>query len=87
MTVPVEPVTVGGVLAIKCEIRNMEKDHEIRIYRATKTHTEQLTSGLYIQMGSSLEQRIFLSKRNTPGGVNVSIVGVYSGFSVLDQGE
>ena len=86
VTVPVYPVTVGGVLAIKCEIRNMENDHEIRMYRDTKTHTEQLTSGSYIYPGSSLEQRIFLAKRNTPGGVNVFFATIVD-VSVLDEGE
>ena len=86
VTVPVHPVTVGGVLAIQCEIRNMENDHEIRMYRDTKTHTEQLTLGSYIRPGSSLEQRIFLAKRNTPGGVSVFFATIVD-VSVLDEGE
>ena len=85
VTVPMQPVTVGGVLAIQCKIWNMETDHQIRMYRVTKTHTEQLTLGLmYVE--SSLGQRMFLAVRNTPGGVPVYFTTIVD-VSLLDQGE
>ena len=85
VTVAVKPVIVGGVLAIECKIWNMENDHTLRMYRVTKTHTEQLTSAM-TYMVSSLEQRIFLSRRNVPGGISVFFATIVD-VSVLDQGE
>ena len=85
VTVPVYPVTVGGVLAIQCEIRNMENDHEIRMYRVTKAHTEQLTSGPLYRV-SSLEQRIFVAKRDMPGKLTVFFATIVD-VVLLDQGE
>ena len=70
MTVPVHPITDGGVLAKECKIWNTENDQTLRIYQVTKTHTEQLTLAM-TYMVSSLEQRIFLSRRNVPGGITV----------------
>ena len=86
VTVPVKPVIVGGVLAIQCKIRNMGNDHTLRMYRATKTHTEQLTSGSDYMTSSSLGQRIFLSKRNMPGRITVFFATIVD-VSLLDQGE
>ena len=55
------------------------------MYRDTKTHTEQLTSGsLYKE--SSLQQRIFLARRNTPGGITVFFATIVNA-SLLDGGE
>ena len=84
VTVPVKPVIIEGVLAIQCKIRNMEKDHEFRMYPVANTHTEQLTSGL-IYMGSSLGQRIFLA-RNMPGRITVFFTTIVD-ISMLDEGE
>ena len=85
VTVPAQPVTVGGVLAIECKIWNMEKDHTVKIFRATKTHPEQLTLGSdYVT--SSLGQRLFLSRRNIPGRISVFFVTIVD-VSLLDQGE
>ena len=85
VTVRVHPITIGGILAIECKIWNMENDHTVKMFRATKTHTEELTSGL-IYMGSSLGQRIFLAKRNIPGGATVFFTTIID-ISMLDQGE
>ena len=86
VTVPVQPVIVGGVLAIECKIWNMENDHTLRMYRSTKTHTEQLTWGLDYMTASSLGQRIFLSRRNMPEGSTVFLATILD-ISMLDQGE
>ena len=85
VTVPVQPVTVGGVLAIQCQVQDMENDHEIRMYRDTKSHTEQLTSGP-VYRESSLGQRIFVAKRNMPGKLTVFFATIVD-VSLLDQGE
>ena len=85
VTVPVQPVTVGGILAIECKIWNMERDHTVKMFRATKTHTEQLTTGLFY-VGSSLGQRIYLSKKIMPKGVTVFFATIVD-VSMLDQGE
>ena len=85
VNVPMQPVTVGGVLAIECKIWNMEKDHTVKMFRATKAHTEQLTTGLFY-VGSSLGNRIFLSKRIMPKGVTVFFATIVD-ISTSDQGE
>ena len=84
--VPVHPVTVGGVLAIQCNIVNMANDHTVRMYRVTKMHTEQLTSGSDYMTSSSLGQRIFLAKRNMPGGITVFFATILD-VSMVDEGE
>ena len=85
VTVPVLPVTVGGILTIQCKIQNMENDHEIRMYRVTKTSTEQLTSGSDYKT-SSVGYRIFLARRSIAGGVNVFFTTIVD-ISMLDEGE
>ena len=85
VTVPVQPVTVGGILAIQCKISNMDSDHTVKMFRATKAYTEELTSGMTYQL-SSLGQRIFLSRRNVPGGATVFFATIVD-ISMLDQGE
>ena len=85
VTVPVHPVTIGGVLAIQCKISNMENDHTVKMFRATKIYTEELTTGMtYVE--SSLGERIFLSRRNVPGGVTLFFTTIVD-ISTLDQGE
>ena len=63
----------------------MENDHTVKMFRATKAYTEELTSGMTFQL-SSLGQRIFLSRRNVPGGVTVFFATIVD-ISMLDQGE
>ncbi len=45
LTLPVHPVTVGGVLGIQCEIQNMEEGYEVHLLRDVNGQTERLTTG------------------------------------------
>ena len=86
VTVPVHPVTVGGVLAIQCEIWNFEDGHIVKMFHVTESQIEELTTGLAIIPTSSFEQRIFLARRNTLGGTTVFFATIID-ISMLDEGE
>ena len=86
VTVPVHPVMVGGILAIQCEILDMNDDHIVKIFHVTKTSIQELTTGMDIILASSFGQRIFLARRNTPGGGTVFFATIVD-ISMLDEGE
>ena len=46
LTIPVHPVTVGGILAIKCQISNMENDHTVKMLRVINGRTEELATDI-----------------------------------------
>ena len=58
VSVPVHPVTVGGILAIQCKISDMDENHTVKMLRVTDESTEELTSGLRYSL-PSLEHRVF----------------------------
>ena len=85
MTIPVHPVTVGGVLAMQCEIQNIGDGYKVNILRVIKDRTEQITSGLtYFQ--SSLHQRVFLAERTMPGGTIMYFMTIVD-ISLMDSGK
>ena len=86
VTVAVRPVTVGGALAIKCEIWDIDDDHIVKLFHVTKTRIEELTTGMNIIMTSPFGQRIFLARRRTPGGTTVFFATIVD-ISLLDKGE
>ena len=86
VTVPVHPVTVGGVLAIKCEIWDMNEDHIVKMFHVTKTGIQEMTTGMTYVQASSFGQRIFLARRNMPGGATVFFATIVD-ISTLDEGE
>ena len=56
MSVPVHPITVGGILPIQCQINDMEDGNTVRIFRKINDQTEQITSGLtvlYVIIGTA----------------------------------
>ena len=85
VNVPVYPITVGGILAIKCQIWNMENDHTVEMFRVINGRTEKLTSGLRY-LSSSLEHRVFVTKRTVPGGIMAYFMTILD-VSMLDHGE
>ena len=85
VTVPVYPVTVGGVLAIQCEIQDIEKNHKMKMFRVINGQIEELTTDLrYIS--DVLGQRYFVTKRTTPGRKMVYFMTIVD-MSTLDAGE
>ncbi len=85
LTLPVHPVTVGGVLGIQCEIQNMEEGYEASLLRNTNGLTERLTSGI-TYVPSSLGQRVFVTERSMPGGIRVYFMTIVD-TSLLDSGK
>ena len=89
VTVPIHPLTVGGILAIQCHIQNMEDDYTVRMFRAINGRTEHLTTEM-IYFPSSVEQqgeqRLFVSKRTMPGGILVYFMTIVN-LSYDDEGE
>ena len=85
VTISVRPVTIGGILAIQCQIRNMEEGYTVRMLRVVNGQTEEISNGItYIP--SSLGQRVFVSKRTMPGGNTVYFMTI-TDVSLLDHGE
>ena len=85
VTVPVHPVAVGGVLAIQCEIQDVEENHIMRMFRVIKDQIEELTYDLRY-MSDVLEQRYFVTKRTIPGRKMVYFMTIVD-MSTLDAGE
>ena len=86
VTVPLQPVTVGGVLPIHCQISNMDhnSDFNVRMFRVTNGRTEVLTTD--IAYTSSLGNRVFVTRRSMPSGILVYFMTIID-ITVLDHGE
>ena len=85
VTVPVYPVSVGGVLAIQCEIQDVQENHKMKMFRVINDQIEELTSDLRY-MSDVLEQRYFVTKRTIPGRKMVYFMTIVD-MSTLDAGE
>ena len=85
VTVPVNPVTVGGILPIQCKISDIADDHRVKILRVTDDQTEEIASGLDY-LSSSFGQRVFITERRMSGGILVYFMTVVD-ISTLDEGE
>ena len=85
VTVPVNSVTIGSVLAIQCKIWDIEDNHKVKILRVTGDQTEEITSGLSYFV-SSLKHRVFVTERRMPGGILVHFMTIVD-ISMLDEGE
>ena len=42
LTSPVDPVTVGGVFALQCQVWNMKDSYKVNIFRVVNGDIEQL---------------------------------------------
>ena len=85
VTVPVDPVTVGRILPVQCQIRGFEDTHTVKMFRVINGQTEEITTGVtYIP--SSLGQRVFITERTMPGGILVYFMTIID-VSMLDQGQ
>ena len=85
VSLPIHPVTVGGILAVQCKLSNPETGYTVRILRVTSKHTEEIWFGArYMQ--STVEHRVFVSKRSIPGGDIVYFMTITQ-VSLQDQGR
>ncbi len=72
----VGPVTTGGILAIQCEIRNMEETYKVNFFHDAHGKTEQITLINNNYAETSLGQRSYLAKRTFQGGSHVFFLTV-----------
>ena len=79
------PVTVGGILAISCEIWNMQEGYTVNIFREFDGNTEQITMD-QTYAPSLLMQRVFVSKRMSSDGSAVYFMTVVD-VTAQDKGE
>ena len=79
------PAAVGGILAISCEIRNMQEEYTVSFYREFKDITEQISGGeLYYP--SALSQRVFISKGTSSTGNTIYLLTLVD-VSYDDNGQ
>ncbi|XP_072020663.1 uncharacterized protein [Amphiura filiformis] len=82
---PINPVVDGGILAINCNVQNMQSDYTVHFLRVVGKRNEQITVGdSYMQ--SSLLHRVFLATRPFSGGTVVYFLTLV-GISLEDKGK
>ena len=82
---PTKPVVVGGILAISCQVWNIQDDYTVHIVRVLESRTEQITNGEYITPTAE-SLNAFPTKRTFLGGSTVYFLTII-GVSNNDQGE
>ena len=70
VTTPINPVTVDGILAVQCQIWNIQNGDTVVLARTFEGGSEQISSGSRISE-SSAEDRVYLSIRTIPGGSTI----------------
>ena len=81
----ISPVTIGGLIAFQCRIRNMREEYSVDIARFHDGRIEQITTDR-VYHDSSLRNRVFLSTRVFPDRSRVFVVTLVD-VSKTDQGE
>ncbi len=69
-------VSIGGILAIQCQVWNMEDTYKVNFFHDVNDHTEQITLDDYSYAKTSLGQRSYLAKRTFPDGSHVLFLTV-----------
>ena len=68
-----KPVTIGGVIAIQCQIWNMQDDYMVDILRMVNGRPQVITSGDNY-MKSPVHSRVYLALRTASDGSNIFFV-------------
>ena len=71
---PVNPVDEGGILSLHCEVKNLERWHEVTIFRNVTTHTEKLSVNGDVL--PAVDDRVFLAMRQVDGPAFVYFLSV-----------
>ena len=69
------PVAVGGILAISCEIRNIQEGNTVNFFREFNGITEQISGGK-TYYPSALSERVFISRRASSDGSTIFFMTV-----------
>ena len=85
VSAPINPVESGGILAVQCQIWNMNDNYEVAIVRTIDGLSERISNGDSIVL-SSLRHRIFLAIRTFPDGSLVYFLTLLN-VSYLDHGN
>ena len=80
-----EPVIFGGLMAMECRIRNMEEEYSVNIVRLYNGRIEPITSRK-VYLDSSLQNRVFLASRVFPDQTHVYVLTLID-MSYNDQGK
>ena len=86
VTTPINPVTVGSILALQCQIWNIQKGDTVAIARKFDGGSEQISSGSGISESSSVKDRVYLAVRTFADGSMVYFLTVLDVIS-SDSGE
>ncbi len=79
------PVTVGGILALRCQVRDLQHDYTINIFRILKTKTEQVTYGEEILRGTE-RLNMYMATRTFSDGSRTYFLTMVD-VSDHDEGE
>ncbi len=81
----VGPVTIGGILAIQCQVWNMRDTYMVNFFHDINGQTRRIT--VHNQYAdNSLGQRSYLAKRTFPGGSHVFFLTVVN-IEYEDEGK
>ena len=80
-----KPLTNGGLMAIQCQIWNMQEGYTVDIFRFYNNRVDQITSGKSY-LDSSLHDRVYLASRVFPDRTHVYVLTLVD-VSYNDQGE
>ena len=79
------PVTVGGILTIQCQIWNLQEGYMVNILRMVNGLPQLITSGISY-MPSPVHNRVYLALRTAPDGSDIYFVTML-GVTEQDGGE
>ncbi len=85
ISTPTSPVTIGGILAIQCQVWDTQHDFKVSIYRKANGRIVQVTNGNIIDQPAE-RPNVFLATRAFPGGSTTYFVTIVNGND-LDQGD
>ena len=84
VNIPVSPVRTGGILSLHCRVWNLEKSHQVTIFRKlTGKHSEMLSVNEDVL--PAIEDRVFLASRQLPDGSAVYFLSI-TDVTRYDQG-
>ena len=86
VTSPVNSVAVGGILAVQCQIWNMEKRYTVTIVHTSDGQSEVISTDEDIRSSSPQASRAFLAVRTFPDGSVVYFLTLINGVP-SDHGE
>ena len=85
VTTPIKQVAVGGILAVQCQVWNIQNGDTVAIARTADAGSEQISNSDSITK-SSVKDRVYLSTRTFPDGSSIYFLTILD-VNLLDSGE